>query len=351
MTAFSRALGLKTLMVVAGIGLGMGAKADIASAETVLKYSPWLPPGYVLNAPVLQPWSEEIARVTDGRVKVEWLPKAVGSAAAQFDVVRDGLADMSIILPGYTPGRFPLMEIGELPLLAEDPAVLSPAFQRIYEEYLQEQDPFEGTHLLTIWASTPTHIVTDDVAVDDIADLKGLKMRAPSATALGVMNELGIVPIQKPVSEMYELASTGVVDGTFFPLSPIVDWKVDEIFRNVTLVPGGMGQSVLAILVNEAKWDSIDEADREAIMAISGEKLSRAVGEVYAEGEVDSREKLTAGGTTIKEASPELQAQLREALGPIDQAWIAKAKEAGLENAAEVLDAFRAELEEGAKAR
>lgn len=325
----------------------LGASVSSASAETVLNYSTWLPAGYVLNEPVLKPWSEEVEKVTEGRVRVEWLPKSVGSAAAQFDVVRDGLADVSIVLPGYTPGRFPVMEIGELPLLANDPAVLSPVFYRVYDEHLKDKKPFEGTHLLSIWASTPTHIVNKTGITQDIAELAGMKMRAPSATAISIMNEMGIVPIQKPVSEMYELASTGVVDGTFFPFNPILDWKVQDIFKYVTVVDGGLGQSVLAVLVNEAKWNSISEEDRAAIMEISGEKLSLAVGEVYARGEENARKTLQENGVTVEPASEQLMTQIRDTLEPIDRAWIAKAEEAGLSNAAEVLKSFRDQLAAG----
>ncbi|MDN5925639.1 MAG: TRAP transporter substrate-binding protein [Hyphomicrobiales bacterium] len=337
----------KAVAAAAMTGIVLGTTMPGALAQTILKYSPWLPPGYVLNGPVLKPWMAEIEKVTEGRVKVEWLPKAVGSAAAQFDVIRDGLADMSIILPGYTPGRFPLMEIGELPLLADDPAVLSPVFERIYEKHLEKLEPFKGTRLLTIWASTPTQIVTSKGIVQDVSELAGLKMRAPSNTAVEEMEKLGIVPVQKPVSEMYELASSGIVDGTFFPLSPIVDWKVDKILKYVTKVPGGMGQSVLAILVNQAKWDSIDEKDRQAIMAISGEKLSRQVGEEYAKGEIAARETLLAEGVKIEDASPQLRQQIKDALAPVDQAWIEKAKSKGLDDAAAVLDDFRAQLDAG----
>ncbi|TWG92800.1 TRAP-type C4-dicarboxylate transport system substrate-binding protein [Mesorhizobium sp. J18] len=334
--------------VAATLGAALAAMTTSALCQTIIKYSPWLPPAYVLNEPVLKPWMAEVEKVTEGRVKIEWLPKAVGSAAAQFDVVRDGLADMSIILPGYTPGRFPVMEMGELPLLTDDPAVLSPIFERIYQKHLDKLQPFKGTHLLTIWASTPTQIVTTKGIIKEKSELTGLKMRAPSKTAVEEMEALGIVPVQKPVSEMYELASSGIVDGTFFPLSPIVDWKVENIIKYVTKVRGGMGQSVLAILINDAKWQSIDEKDREAIMAISGEKLSRAVGEEYARGEDRARETLLAAGVTIEDASPALQGQIEEALAAVDKSWVKVAQSKGLNDAQAVLDEFRAELNKAA---
>ena len=251
--------GLKAAAIAAIAALGLSATAPAASADVVLKYSPWLPDGYPLNDAVLRPWIKEVERITEGRVKVDWLPKAVGSAKAQFDAVHDGLADMSLILPGYTPGRFELLELGELPLLSSSTAVVGPTFYDIYAKHLEPLQPFKGTHVISLWATIPTKIVVNTGIVKSVDDLSGLKLRAPSATAVAAMKALGAVPIQKSVSEMYELASTGIIDGTFFPVSTTYNFKVDGFLKYTTMVPGGMGQSVMVLLVNQDKWDAISE--------------------------------------------------------------------------------------------
>ncbi|MDN5925629.1 MAG: TRAP transporter substrate-binding protein [Hyphomicrobiales bacterium] len=320
------------------------AGVSAASAETVLKYSPWLPPQHAVHVGLLRPWGEEVERVTDGRVKLEFLPKAVGKPAEQFDVVRDGLADMGVILPGYTPGRFPLLEIGELPLLSSDAAVIAPAFYRIYTKYLEPLQPLKGTHVITIFSTTPNQIVTKGSIVRKVADLNGLKLRAPTVTSIPIINALGAVPVQKPVSEMYELASSGIVDGTFFAATAVVDWKLGKLLPYMTKVPGGIGQPVMAFLINEAKWDSISEADRKAITAISGEALAAKAGENYAASENEAYGKLKADGVTIEDANPELTSQLEKTLAPIDEKWVETAKQDGLDNAETILGEFRAEL-------
>ena len=92
------------LLAVAATALLGTTLAGTAAAQTVLRYSNWLPAGYPVRTQIQEPWMAEIEKVTQGRVKVESSPKVIGTVAGQFDAVRDGLADMALIVPGFTPG-------------------------------------------------------------------------------------------------------------------------------------------------------------------------------------------------------------------------------------------------------
>ncbi|WP_170311863.1 TRAP transporter substrate-binding protein [Sulfitobacter sabulilitoris] len=333
---------LKSL--TAGVFAATCAFASSATAQdTVLKYSSWFPESHSTNT-VLKAWIEDVEAATEGRVTVEYLPKTVQTPRDQFDVVVDGLADIVIVLPGYTPGRFPVLEIGELPLLVStDEATLAPAFYTLYETEIAPAEPFKGAQVLTTWASAPTHIATKPGPITSMEQMKGLKIRAPSATAGLVVDAMGAVTVQKPVTEIYELASSGIVDGTFFSYGPMISWKTKDIFQNVTVMPGGMGQSVIAVLMNQGKFDSLSEADRTAIMEVSGEKLARAFGAAWQNDEDVALADL--GNLTVVEASDEFLAEFKQAIEPVEAAWVEKAKAAGLADPASTLANFRALLE------
>ena len=328
--------------LLAGVAAWSAASAQ---DQTVLKYSSWFPATHSTNQ-VIGDWAEDVERVTDGRVSVEYLPATVRSPREQFDVVRDGLADLVIVLPGYTPGRFPVMEIGELPLLVDtNEYELAPAFWQLYEEELAEAEPFKGAQVLTVFASAPTHIATKPGPIESVADLEGLKLRAPSSTASQVIDALGAVTVQKPVTEIYELASTGIVDGTFFSYGPMISWKTSDIFQNVTRMPGGMGQSVIAVLANQAKWDSLSEADREAIMGVSGEALAEAFGQAWGNDEDVALAELSPDPDfKVIDASPEFLAEFTAAIEPVEADWVERAKAAGLEDPAGTLARLRERL-------
>lgn len=336
---------LTSFTAVLGVSAALLGSTQMAAADVTLSYSPWLPEGYPLNDAVLRPWMAEVEKVTEGRVTFNWLPKAVGRAPEQFDVVRDGLADMSLVLPGYTPGRFELIELGELPLLSSDVAKLGPAFYEIYAAHLEPLEPFKGAHVLSIWSTIPTHLVSSKGLAESIDDFKGQKLRAPSATASAVMEALGAVPVQKPVSEIYELASTGIIDGSFFPISTTYDFKVDGPLNYFTLIPGGFGQSVMSLLVNQDKWDQISEEDRAAIMELSGATIASAAGNLFQTAEQTAIDRARSERPDeIAVASDALLADITEALQPIYEDWYTRAAADGLEDPQAVMSAFKQKI-------
>ena len=269
--------------------------STVASAQIVLSYSPWNAPTYVVNE-AIYPWFDKVAEVTEGRVVVEPRAAAVGTPAQQAEMVRDGLVDVSLIIPGYSPGRFPLLELGELGLTSDEIAKSAPAMATIYEKYFEEIGVFDGAHALSVFNVAPAQLATRD----------------------------------RPV-----------VDGAVFPYEPTVSFGLQDVFKFFTDVPGGLGQAGTALLVNQEKWDTISPEDQEAIMAISGAVLARQVGEAVDAGAARSKQILEDGGATIETASPELIAALEEQLEPVYAAWVEKAKTAGLENAEEVLAEYR----------
>jgi len=301
--------------------------------EVVLKYSSWLPPSHAANE-VFSEWIADIERVTDGRVTIEYLPATVRSAREQFDVVTEGLADVVIVVPGFTPGRFPTLEAGEFPLLVPtNIGTLGPAFNQFYTDELAASDPFKGAHVLGIMTGLPFHIATRTGPIDTIDKFAGLKLRAPSATGGDIITAMGGVSVVAPGNEVYERASTGIIDGTFYYFGAMVDWKVGDILPHVAVVPGGMGQSVTAILVNQSKWDSLSEADRNAIMTVSGEALVKKLSDKYQADEDEALETLQKSPSfKVTNVSDAFFEELKVRLAPLEAAWAARAKAAGLKD-------------------
>jgi TRAP-type C4-dicarboxylate transport system substrate-binding protein len=335
------------LKMLAGVALaaGLSLSATAAFAETVtIRYSNWLPANFFLWDDVVHPWLKEIEQVTEGRVKVEVSPKVVGTVSAQYDVVRDGLADLSWMVAGYTPGRFPMIELGDLPLIGPDAAVLAPAFDRTYRARIARHGVFEGVEPLSLLVITPLQVVTKGKPVASVDGLAGLKLRSSSVTLTEVLKLVGAVPILKSAAEAYEMLATGTIDGQVTNLNTIPGFNQLDLMDGVYHVPGGLANSVIVMGLNADKWAEISEQDREAIMAISGEVFARKVGEAYDKADKLALEKMRAANYRIAEASDEQIAELKVRLKPLEDAWIARARAAGLADAQEVLDAYKAEV-------
>ncbi len=318
--------------------------APAAQAQVVLRFSNWLPTTHALYPAVWQKWQSDVDRVTQGRVKVQFLPKVVGTVPTQLDVVRDGLADVAYIIHGYSPGRFTLQGVAELPFLGDNAKSNALAYWRTYNKHLKSYNEHEGVVPIVVWAHGPGMLWWNKGILKNLADLKGAKLRTPGATTIPVVEAIGATPVQKPLTEIYELAAAGIVDGTLLSREPAQAFNLLESLKYLTEIKGGLYTASQAIIVNEAKWKSIGPKDQEAIMSISGEHMAAEIARVTDEQDRKAVDKMKELKLTVEQASPEVMTQLKTALAPVEQAWIKAAKAKGMANPEQVLADHRAEI-------
>jgi TRAP-type C4-dicarboxylate transport system substrate-binding protein len=331
------------ILALAAAALLSLASAD-ASAQVVLRFSNWLPTTHGLYPAVWQKWQSDVERVTEGRVKVQFLPKVVGTVPTQLDVVRDGLADVGYIIQGYSPGRFTLQGVAELPFLGNSAKSNAIAYWRIFNKHLKGYNEHEGVVPVVVWAHGPGMLWWNKGVLKNLADLKGAKLRTPGATTIPVVEALGATPLQKPLTEIYELVSTGIVDGTLLSREPAQAFNLLESLKYLTEVEGGLYTASQAIIVNEGKWKSINAKDQEAIMKVSGESMAAEIARVTDELDQKAVNRMKELKLTVEKASPEVMQQLKTALAPVEQNWIKAAKAKGMKNPEEVLADLRAEI-------
>lgn len=341
MRIVSSLLGLA--LAAAAAATPMMAAAQAAAQPIVLKYSSYHPQTIWFTSKGINPWIAEVEKATQGRVKIETLPKTVGTPASAFDVARDGLADMSIVIAGYTPGRFPLAEMGELPFAGDDASTMSPAFDRIYRKHFAKAEEFKGVEVLSIFTISPGHIFTTKRQVKTFDDLKGLKLRSPGATSTRSLTLMGAVPILKSFTEAHEMLSTGAIDGSLMLKETVKSGNAVDLLKYGTLVPGGVFNAVLAVVVNADKWKAIPEADRKAIMSVSGEVMARHMGLAYVEADKEAVGIMTQAKYVVETASPALLADMKKALAPQEAEWVDRAKKKGVADPMAVLTEFRQE--------
>src|SRR3954463_2275443 len=86
-----------------------------AAQTTTLTMSSWVSPSHLLTKDVLAVWGQQVEKATNGRVKLQMLPKHPSAPPGTFDAVRDQLVDVSYVTASYTPARHVLPLLAELP--------------------------------------------------------------------------------------------------------------------------------------------------------------------------------------------------------------------------------------------
>jgi TRAP-type C4-dicarboxylate transport system substrate-binding protein len=105
-----------------------------------LKFSSWVGIAHGHHTGVMVPWAKMIEEKSNGRLKVTIYPgSTLGKPADHYDMVVNGIADMGFATPGYTPGRFPLISVTELPLLFKTSKGGSQAVQSLFDKYFKAE--------------------------------------------------------------------------------------------------------------------------------------------------------------------------------------------------------------------
>ncbi len=333
---------LRRVLMVALVAVGLAAGQPALAQTTTLTMSSWVSPQHHLTSVVLQGWATEVEKATGGRVKFTMLPKHPSAPPGTFDAVREGLVDLSYVTASYTPARHILPLMPELPGAGETALDQLGRLLAHLLEALPQGRRVQGRQAARRVHPRPRPDVHQE-AVAGIADVQGLKIRTGGGIAEAVAKALGASAFVKPAPESYELLSSGVADGVFFPLESIISFKLDTVLEQATLFPGGMYSSAFGFFMNEDKWNKLPKQDQETIEKLAGEHLARLAGASWDEADRKGMDALKKSGVKIVNANPEFVAEVKKRSAPIVEDWVKKASAKGVD-AAKILEEFREEL-------
>lgn len=331
------------LKVFAGSAIAVfGLFSPALAQEATLRFNRWVPPTHHFHARIMTGWAERVEKATEGRVKVEFTVASLGAPPRQFELAVTGIADVTAGNQTYTPERFVLTRVAELPFVGNSGEALSVAQWRVHQRYFAQANEYKGTKLITVFNNGPYQIFTAKKPIESVADLRSMKMRAAGGTPTTIATALGVVPIGAPVTEAYDMLSRGIVDGTFLPSDSIASFKLDKFLNHQVRVPNGLFNAAFFVVMNEAKWNGLSKANQTAIESVSGEVFARVAGRIWDDQDRMANEQFAKSGMKISTASPAMMEELRRRLAHIDDEWIKQADARGV-NGKAALEMFRKE--------
>lgn len=327
----------KGVFAAGAIAAAAMVAAGAAKAETLhFRYSQWIPAAHWSQVDLLHKWFKEVEQATEGRVVIEPTAKGLGAPARQYQLVVDGVADLSWVVHGYTPGVFPLSHMAELPFITESGEANSVAYWRTFEKFFQPAGMHKEVHTFCLILHPPGQVHNNKHEIKTLADFEGLKLRSPTSTVARAYELLGAVPIAAPITELREGMARGVIDGTSAVQEALYAFHLAKFVKYTTIIPGGLYSSSITVPMNLAQWRKISEKDRDAITKIAGESLSRRFGKYWDDEERKAPPKLLADGVKITRIEGEVLAQLKAKLAVFENEWIEEANKAGVDGAAAI---------------
>jgi TRAP-type transport system periplasmic protein len=331
---------LPIVCALAGLG-GIAVGPAWAQESVTLKVHHFLPAGSYANQQFIQPWCDKIARESASRLRCQIYPSMQlgGTPGQLFDQVKDGVADVVWTLTGYTAGRFPLTEVFELPFMMQSPEATSKALWDYTHQYASKE--YAAVHPIAFHVHGDGVFHMREKPVKTMADLKGMKLRAPTRQTTRLLAALGATPVAMPVPQVSEALGKGVIDGAVVPYEVVPSVKIQEIVKyhsETDPSEPALYTATFMFVMNKAKYEGLPADLRKVIDANSGQALSGQIGKVFLGA--DAAGKKVLGGNAVNVIPKAEIEQWKKVAAPVYDGWISEVNGKGA-NGTQLLQAAR----------
>lgn len=331
----------RTTAAVLALAIGLGSGLAAIAEPLTLTYSAFSASSSPNHRLTIDKMIEDIEAASGGQVKFETYfgGSAYGNPQRQFDQVQRGLVDVAHGMFGYTPGRFPMADLIELPFLFEDSIAASRAFWIVQQKYLADSMP--GVRPIAIWLTSMQQLHLRK-QIDGLAGMSGLKVRAGGPVMVDTLGAFGAEGILTPAPAIYESMEKGVLDGAIGAWGMLRAFNVGEVSSqhielNITAAP-------LFILMNQKKYDALPAEVKALLDAYSTPDAVANFAEAFARSDKGGLEIAHGPGHVVVELTPEQRAEWRARAEPGIEKHVAALEARGLPARAFVAD-FTAEYE------
>ena len=317
-------LGFLLACLVTMFLLPAGVMAD--SEETInLKFSTWHAPAGREVTTVWKPMLAELEKRSNGRIKTTlYAGSALGKGPEHFDIVRKGMSDMGYFTATWTPGRFPLTDVLSMAAWVDGKDVAVDIGNKVYKEALQ--DEFEDVKVLELngciqaflWTRKPVH---------SLADLKGMKIRAPGGFQTQYIKALGAEPVFMPLGDVYLALETGTIDGLVTCPPLVLSFKLYEVAKYGVVATFGCVSE--GVVMNKAVWEKTPD-DLKVIIEEVVSNPFRTTGGLNQSVYGTMMKEIEAKGVKLYKLSPEQEEKWFARFQDVTKKWAADLEAKGL---------------------
>lgn len=225
-----------------------------------------------------------VEKKTGGKVKVErFMAGALGGPHEQLGLVKSGAVDIISLHVDQFPHDLPLLQITNTEVLAPAPLALKRVIAILHElpdtkKVLEAEQRRNNIKVLHLYCNGPTGI-TARFEGKGLSDLKGKKINAIAPFHREVWKEIGAIPVNVAIPELYESLSRGVIDAIFMATAANVPLKWYEVAK-AHFVLGEHTIFSTPLAVNLKKWEQLPDDVKKAFLEASYETAQWSVTEL-----------------------------------------------------------------------
>ena len=285
-----------------------------------------------------------VEKKSNGRVKIErFMGGALGGPHEQLDLASTGAADIISLHVDQFSQQLPLHQITNTEQLTTAAEGLANVIALVHElpetkPILDAEQQKNNIKILHFYCNGPTAVTTKFPA-STLADIKGKKINVIAAYQRDVFKELGWIPVNVQIPELYEALSRGVIDGIFMATAANVPLKWYEI-GNAHLILGNNTMISSPLAFNLDRWNKLPEDIQKIFMESAYETAQWSVEQINIITNM-TYEKFKAKGASVVKVPDDETNMLFEILFKYSIInWMKNCSAAGVEKEATVLQKY-----------
>ena len=326
---------------LSGVALSTICKpASAMDSPIMLRWSHAIPTKSAFHQKIYLPLIEQIEKETKAigkPVKIKIFPAgALGSHNDQYKLVLTGTVDIvGNWGPADMPGKFPLTDVFNLPMLFKSARVFILVAQDIYKKYPQIQKELGEAKLLFFQPTPAQQIQSSARPIKVLNDFKGLKVLARGGVNGEAIKALGGAPVTMPVPEVYTALERGLLDVAPINWEGCVAFKWYEVTKYRTVLPNGLFITNLMCSMNWDSWKKLPKEVQNVFSKLTGPSLIKLTGDSidgtaeHLRGVIERHDQ-KAGNPKIYSLSKEEFRNWKNAVKPVYEKWISETEAKGL---------------------
>lgn len=320
------------LVFTAGVSPSLAGekKFDLSFTSAYFDKHPTVKNGWI-------PWADRIREASKGRLNIEYFnPNTLCPSKDNFDSTVDGILDIGANYNGLNPGKFPISEVMELPLMVPSAEAGALVTWDLYTKYPEWRNEYKGVEILWQWTSATYQLHTTKKLVKNLDDLKGMKILCWSPKLIEIMKMLGANPIQVQPPDSYLALQRGMAEGVLCPLAPVKSFKITDAAKYHTIVDLLVGPFWAG--ANPDVWASLPDDLKKMMKETTGRKLAVISGKTLDEGAAGDSAWMKSKGHEFYELPDAERALWAEKVMPLREKWVSDMEAKGFKNARQILE-------------
>jgi TRAP-type C4-dicarboxylate transport system, periplasmic component len=305
----------------------MGAQSALAKTE--LNASIWFPESQPLTRYGYVEWAKKVDKASGGDLKINvFTDTTLLPVVAHLSGLRDGIADITYHAGTYTPSDLPEDNVlAILGIALDDPIQTTFAVADFYmnDPDMQKLWKKQNIVFLGAYASVPYNLICRR-KVEQLSDLKGLKLRTPGPVHAEWAKSVGAAPVNVPSSEMFTGLDKGQIDCAVMGSNELKTRSLWDVAKHVNLGNLGPYFAGWEWAMNANTWKKLKPEQRRILLDTIAESTVETEVNYIKVGD-EALKEAPSKGVTIYQPTDEIKTAITGYTGKAREMAIREGKE------------------------